>query len=181
MSEFSDSFHLRTTNPVDAEALLKRASVHGAILLPTEGPFVTFLVAAEDDPKVVAHNAGQLIRYWFAEDYGCWIYVYDGAQRIAELIYEDETAKEELPEDEPAEERQDRSQALDALLRAGLIDAAAADALRTLDGQGSPMEWGPRAAALLGIKPVAWLSGEDLARKEQLLAAFPGARIIDAP
>jgi hypothetical protein len=43
------------------------------------------------------------------------------------------------------------------------------------------MDWGSRAAALLGIKPVAWLSGEDLARKEQLLAAVAGASIIDAP
>ncbi len=43
MSEFSDSYHLRTNDPVEAVRLLHRLGRAGAVL-PVEGEWVTFLV-----------------------------------------------------------------------------------------------------------------------------------------
>jgi hypothetical protein len=181
MSEFSDSFHLRTDDPGAAEALLRRADVRGAILLPVEGPFVAFLVDPESDPMVIANNTSLLVRYWFAEDYGCWLRVYDGPREIAALIYENEMAKQDTPQDASTDEPQDRDAALTTLLRVGLIDATALTILRTLDAEEPASEWGPQVAALLGLRPFAWLAGEDLAHPEQLLGAYPETRLIEDP
>jgi hypothetical protein len=179
VSETSDSFHLRTDDPSAAEALLLRAGVRGAILLPVEGPFVAFLVDAESDPLVVANNTGLLIRYWFAEDYGCWIRVYDGPHQIAELAYENELAKEAIPDDVPPEERQDRNIALEALARVGIIDEAALTTLGALDTQEQSSEWGPTVAAVLHLKPVEWLDGRNLAHPAQLFDFYPDTYLVE--
>jgi hypothetical protein len=184
MSEFSYSLHLRTADPSAAEALLRRAGVRGAILLPIEGPFVAFLVDPESEGAVAANNSGLLIRYEFAEDYGCWIRVYDGPNKMAELAYENEGVKEDTPEDvyiEERQDRQDRNAALDALVHVGLIDGVARITLSTLDAQGHSSEWGPAVAEILQLRPVEWLDGRDLEHPQQLFDAYPATRLVGMP
>lgn len=174
MSEFSDSLHLRTNHGRDVEALLRRAKVRG-IILAVEELFVTFVVAYEDQPTLIEHNTGLLVHYQFSDDYGCQVDVYNGMERLAQLVYADEQAGGDIPAEEP----QDRGEALDALLRAGLIGSATVPVLQTLDQQRPRQEWGSAVAGILGLGPVKWLSWDGVTHNmEHTLERFPAARIV---
>lgn len=86
MSEFSDSFHLRATDPQDVIALLRCAKVPGYVFPPANG-FVTFVCPRDEDVRqaVLGANVGLLIDYSFAADHGCWVNVYERDTNVASL------------------------------------------------------------------------------------------------
>lgn len=89
MSEFSDSYHLRTRDPARVIQLLRAAKRYGAVL-PTSTGFVPFLVEGAADvggvaPEVLAHNAGVLVHYAYAEDHGLVIRAFENAACVATI------------------------------------------------------------------------------------------------
>ena len=72
MSEFSESFHLRSDNQQDGENLLKRAGLTGAVFSPVRG-WVTIVPESElyeAVDQMVAANQDLLLHYLHAEDHG---------------------------------------------------------------------------------------------------------------
>ena len=72
MSEFSESYHLRTSDTNAAIELLKRAGRKGYVFPAADG-WVTFVAEEntfEPDPAVIAANQGLLLHYVSAEDHG---------------------------------------------------------------------------------------------------------------
>lgn len=72
MSEFSESYHLRSPRREDACDLLRAAGLAGYVYPPTEG-WVTFVAADgefEPDPRIVEAARQPLLHYVCAEDHG---------------------------------------------------------------------------------------------------------------
>jgi hypothetical protein len=72
MSEFSESYHLRSERAEDAVELLRRAGHKGYVYQPTNG-WVTFLADEGDfepDERIVAAAKHPLLHYVSAEDHG---------------------------------------------------------------------------------------------------------------
>lgn len=72
MSEFSESYHLRSDRTEDAVELLQRAKLRGYVYQPVNG-WVTFLAqdgVFEPDEKIVAAATKPLLHYVSAEDHG---------------------------------------------------------------------------------------------------------------
>ncbi len=72
MSEFSESFHLKSDSQQDGENLLRKAGLTGAIFSPVRG-WVTIVPETEmyeAVDKMVAANRGLLLHYLYAEDHG---------------------------------------------------------------------------------------------------------------
>ena len=72
MSEFSESYHLRSDRMEDAVELLQRAKLRGYVYQPVNG-WVTFLAqdgVFEPDEKIVAAATKPLLHYVSAEDHG---------------------------------------------------------------------------------------------------------------
>lgn len=72
MSEFSESYHLRSTDANEAVALLKRSGRKGYVFPPANG-WVSFVAENhnfEPDPAIVGANQGLLLHYVSAEDHG---------------------------------------------------------------------------------------------------------------
>ncbi|WP_141504672.1 hypothetical protein [Paenibacillus luteus] len=84
MSEFSQSYHLRTSDKEEVITLLKRSGKHGYVFEPTNG-WVTFVVADGDfsaDEEVTKQNRGTLVHYVYAEDHGWELLVYHSNQIV---------------------------------------------------------------------------------------------------
>ncbi len=84
MSEFSESYHLKSNNQTDAVSLLKKASLSGHVL-PQHNGWVSFVVKEsqfEPIDKLISSNQGQLIHYIYAEDHGWEISIYFDSKRV---------------------------------------------------------------------------------------------------
>jgi hypothetical protein len=84
MSEFSESYHLISESSQDAADLLKRAGLKGYVYEPVNG-WVTFLAeegSFESDERIVAAAKHPLLHYVCAEDHGCSIKLFHGAEVI---------------------------------------------------------------------------------------------------
>ncbi|HSY16964.1 MAG TPA: hypothetical protein VK815_01455 [Candidatus Acidoferrales bacterium] len=76
MSEFSESYHLRSNRMEDAVELLQRAKLRGYVYQPVNG-WVTFLAqdgVFEPDQRIVDATTKPLLHYVSAEDHG-WSFV----------------------------------------------------------------------------------------------------------
>lgn len=116
MSEFSDSFHLRTDDPEDAIELLRRAKVPGFVFPPAFG-FVSFVCPRDKRfyQQVLGANLGLLVDYSFAADHGCWVNLYERDVKVGNLsaAFEEERS------------RFDR----EAFIDIGLVDPQGAEAI----------------------------------------------------
>ncbi len=84
MSEFSESFHLRSESQADGEGLLRRAGLTGAVFSAVRG-WVTIVPESdlyEAVEAMVAANEGVLLHYLHAEDHGWQFAVYEGSSGI---------------------------------------------------------------------------------------------------
>ncbi|MBP1999958.1 hypothetical protein J2Z69_000977 [Paenibacillus shirakamiensis] len=84
MSEFSQSYHLRTNDKEEAVMLIKRTGKHGYVFEPQNG-WVTFVIADGDfsvDEQVIIHNTGRIVHYVFTEDHFWEFLVYDKQELI---------------------------------------------------------------------------------------------------
>lgn len=86
MAEVSDSLHLRTENPKDAVALLKRAEVAGFVF-PARSGWVSIActLSSEDRFMLEQENKGLLLFYEYSGDHGCWVNLHEGKKRIARI------------------------------------------------------------------------------------------------
>jgi hypothetical protein len=85
MSEFSESYHLRTENSSDAVELLRRAGLNGFVYPPTGG-WVSFVAEGGDfepDERIVSVAGRVLLHYVCAEDHGWNFTLFDGAKVIS--------------------------------------------------------------------------------------------------
>jgi len=86
MSEFSESYHLRSERAEDAIELLRRAKRKGYVYQPVNG-WVTFLaeegVFFEPDERIVTAASHPLLHYVFAEDHGWSFTLFDGAKVVS--------------------------------------------------------------------------------------------------
>jgi hypothetical protein len=86
MSEFSESFHLRSDSQQDGEDLLRRAGFAGAVFSPMRG-WVTIVPESElfeATDKMVASNQGLLLHYLYAEDHGWKFELYKNSSIISQ-------------------------------------------------------------------------------------------------
>src|SRR5437899_2850763 len=84
MSEFSESYHLRSERAEDAIELLRRAKRKGYVYRPVNG-WVTFLAEEgvfEPDERIVVAATHPLLHYVSAEDHGWSFTLYDLAKVI---------------------------------------------------------------------------------------------------
>lgn len=102
MSEFSESFHLRSDSQEDGVELLRRAGLTGAVFSAGRG-WVTVVVESElfeAVDQMVGANQGILLHYLYAEDH-CWQFeVFEAGNAICQYncawiedldIYDSET------------------------------------------------------------------------------------------
>jgi len=84
MSEFSESYHLQTTNPEDAIDLLRRSKRKGYVY-PAANGWVTFVVEGSEftplDPIVEA-NRGTLLHYVYAEDHQWEFHIFQAQEEV---------------------------------------------------------------------------------------------------
>jgi hypothetical protein len=166
VSEFSDSFHLRATDPADAIALLRAAGVAGSVF-PAENGWVSFVFergsgigTKELAERVFTANKGLLVDYSYAADHGCWVAVYLGAERVARLTVSFETPS--------------RSFDREAFLRLGLLAPAGADAIeRWMHGDQRTGDY--VVAKQLGLPRYRWF-----ARRYELDEPSEGGVEVDA-
>lgn len=84
MSDFSDTYHLRTSRVEDAVALLRRAGIHGFVL-PEDGEWVLIVPSGEvfvANQKLIEANHGELIHFMYAEDHGWGFELYSGSEEV---------------------------------------------------------------------------------------------------
>ncbi len=85
MSEFSESYHLRSEHAEDAVQLLRRAGRRGYVYQPVNG-WVTFVVEDgnfEPDARIVAAATNPLLHYVSAEDHGWSFTFYDSGKIVS--------------------------------------------------------------------------------------------------
>jgi len=85
MSEFSESYHLRTERVEDAVELLQRAKRKGYVYQPVNG-WVTFVAEGggfEPDLQIVAAASQPLLHYVSAEDHGWSFTLFDRTKVIS--------------------------------------------------------------------------------------------------
>jgi hypothetical protein len=182
MSEFSDSYHLHTSDPTQAAKLLRDAKRYGAVL-PTTTPFVPFLVDGRWEAggvvaEILAHNVGLLVHYAYAEDHGLWIRTFDKDSCVATIdIQRRRTAGDDVP---------DPGITTAALTKAGAVAPGKARQLETVlqharvDAEGPLRKFRDEIVTLLGLSHVSSLSCADLAYggEKELLRRFPGATFV---
>jgi len=85
MSEFSESYHLRSERAEDAIDLLRRAGRKGYVYQPVNG-WVTFVAEEgifEPDARIVAAASHPLLHYVCAEDHGWSFTLFDRAKAVS--------------------------------------------------------------------------------------------------
>ena len=163
MSEFSESFHLRSEVQADGERLLRRAGFGGAVFSAVRG-WVTIVAACdlyEGVEAMAGANEGVLLHYFYAEDH-CWQFaVYEGGRKICR--YECDWVEDFGFDDSGVDKAvlvgllRDKSLEgeLESVLRPAGIEAIITD---------SPAY---RFAELVGLEHYEWLGGGHLGEIEE--------------
>jgi hypothetical protein len=99
VSEFSESFHLRSDDRAEGVDLLRRARVGGYVFEPRRG-WVTVLFPqgaipglGDREELVLAANRLLLVHYFYAEDYECGANLYQGQEWVGRAYVSFEGAK----------------------------------------------------------------------------------------
>ena len=109
MSEFSESYHLRSEHAEDATELLRRAKRKGYVFKPTNG-WVTFLAddgCFKPERQIVTNSQHPLLHFFSAEDHG-WSFT---------LFYEGKPVSAYSCEWDPGISVNDAKYSRDAILR----------------------------------------------------------------
>lgn len=180
MSEFSESYHLKTASQDEAAALLEHAGFPGAVFAPS-GIWTTVVPWAglfEAMKPMAEANEGILLHYVFAEDH-CWhATLYDGPQIAWEYLCSwdaDSPQEHGTPMNPgPIEE---------VIRQAGRDPSQLVDALPNLDQRSINYQIGWQAAdrftELVGLKHFRDICGTFiLDDEEDLMQQYPGVRIV---
>lgn len=152
MSEFSESFHLRSNDAQAAVALLHSAGVDGYVFAAQDG-WVSFVYEGDEPPardhfdSIVGAAPALLLHYDYAEDHGCRVTVFDAGKRVARLSTSFDARKGSFDRDE--------------FVKLGLLTARDAEQIATWVSLGAA---GPAAAEALGLPHHQWLSFEYVAQ-----------------
>ena len=158
MSEFSESFHLKTDSQQSGENLLRRACLTGAVFSPVRG-WVTVVPESELEEAVdqmVTSNQGILLHYLYAEDNGWLFELYKNNSIICqyECAWESELAINDSDLNQAAFVslliEKSREKVLEDILYPPDLNAVIMD----------PPAY--RFANLLGLEHYEWLSGGSL-------------------
>lgn len=164
MSEFSESWHLRTMEPQEAVKLLEQAERRGYVFEEENG-WVTFVAdgsSFQSDPQLISLNPGLLIHYIYAEDHGWELGVYKRDQRVFE--YKCDWSDGEIVVE---------SSGFEAAMFAEFVDAPALEELEALFLNEHPDEIfqeepaAYRCAYFIGLVHVDWISFDYIAFREQ--------------
>ena len=82
MSEFSESYHLRSNDAQEAVEILRRAGERGYVF-PASAGWVAFVSEGnlfEPNPAIVKANPGILVHYVNQEDYCCWFAIFERSE-----------------------------------------------------------------------------------------------------
>lgn len=162
MSEFSESYHLRTSDTNAAVELLKRAGRKGYVF-PAENGWVTLVAEQntfEPDPAVVGANRGLLLHYVSAEDHGWSFSLFDSTEEKCRFSCQWENEVEIDPS----------RYAPENLVRLGFeIDPEELQRIVSLDTIEQVFEQAPAAgfAQLVRLPHYEWLSFDYVARDRQ--------------
>ncbi len=88
MSEFSESYHLRSERSEDAVELLQAVRRRGYVYAPSNG-WVTFLATGstfEPDEEIVGAARQPLLHYGFAADYGWRFTLFDRGTAVSHYL-----------------------------------------------------------------------------------------------
>lgn len=162
MSEFSESCHLASLETATGIALLERAGVSGWVFPAVEG-WVTVVVDADFSGQaewlLSPANEGVMLAYVNAEDHGWGFAVFDGPNEVSRYTcnWEDDIEFDDSKLD------RDRLAALVPaaihLVTSGTLEPATIEDAFDVATLENP---GHRAARILGIRHVKWISGEYL-------------------
>jgi hypothetical protein len=194
MSEFSESYYLWTTNLEEARRFAV-STQRFAAMIPGR-PWTQFLFESAGcgvDADVLAHNGGILLRYRFAEDHGCSVWVFDGASEVGRIEWQWESGPQDVAFDENGDLRLDElgqpilvyARGFDAhvLVERGIVDGETGERLRSLCAcPGYPtLESRHAVARELRFHNFAWTRSDILARKgREALADLPqGAELLN--
>jgi hypothetical protein len=165
MSEFSESYHLRTTQKDDAVTLLRRAGIRGFVFPPANG-WVTFL-AEDEESKAEEHlrnaNLGLLLHFDACEDHGWGFAIFNATQCVSR--FRCDWTRKVIVEDAAYS-----AAPLDAILaRQGSSSLAVLEAILRPSSFEQALEWKPDTvfARAVGLGPSAWLSFEYFAEDYQ--------------
>lgn len=101
MSEFSESYHLRTKDTEEAVNLIKKSGIKGFVFKEENG-WVSFVVDGSEfkpNKKILSKNEGIIVHYANAENYGFFISIYHRSKLVShyELIFWDEEIYNDSP------------------------------------------------------------------------------------
>jgi hypothetical protein len=85
MSEFSESYHLQSTDIEEGKRLLKRSKLDGYVF-PTKQGWVTFVAEPNEfqpQERLIQANEGLLLYYAYGEDHGWYLYIYRNSNLIS--------------------------------------------------------------------------------------------------
>jgi len=173
MSEFSESYHLKSADPQDAVAILRRAGLAGYVFPAAHG-WVSF-VADEGqfapDLRIVRESTALLLHYVYAEDHGWSFAFHEHGRPVTSYSCQWD----------PELEVTDSSLSLDTLRAlvarhgAGDIDAVIARLHPASFEEAIESETAKQFAAALGLTHYEWLDFEHTAREfGEVRRAFPG-------
>ncbi len=156
MSEFSESYHLRTNNQDEASQLLIRSGM-GGYMFPVQRGWVTMVTCENNftpEEALIQANQGILLYYVYGEDHGWYFSIYRNSEMVChyECWWEDEIAVNEEEFDRKVVE------ALVAQNSGATLDPDTLDAIlhpHDLDIMNPPAY---RFAELLGLTYYKWLS-----------------------
>ena len=106
MSEFSESYHLFTSNQGEAVKLIRASGLRGFALAPENG-WVSFVVEDgqfEPNPRITEHNPLCLLHYVNAEDHGWSFELFEGARSVCRYRCDwDNDVRPDMSDFRPAE------------------------------------------------------------------------------
>ncbi len=87
MSEFSESFHLRTKDKNEGKELLKRIGVSGIVFEPTNG-WVTVIPDGELNSQISPMSSynGTILHYMYAEDHAWMINLFSDGNPLSSFV-----------------------------------------------------------------------------------------------
>ncbi|MFT3781222.1 MAG: hypothetical protein QM790_04335 [Nibricoccus sp.] len=134
MSEFSESYHLRSADIGEGVALVRRSGLKGYVFPPANGwiPIVIAEHSFAPDQRVVSQNTGTLLHFVSAEDHGWAFALFQGNEAVStydcEWDYDvriDDSRYAKAPIAETLGVEADRAlAAIEAVLHPADIDAA---------------------------------------------------------
>lgn len=188
MSEFSQSYHLRSADPAEAVALLERAALSGWVF-PAGNDWVTFLPHPDEFgeplPALVAANQGFMVFYLNAEDHGWLFTVFDGERPMSSYgcSWEEDLEIQDDQLDPALVEQLVRTGAVDPDTAAEqaerLLHPAGIDQVLTYFTHTEGRNPGHGFAEVLGLEHFHFLSSDYLAKDaNDVLVGISGVRTV---